>query len=84
MHASLETVNSLSLENHLAGEFGNATTGTPCDVDELGAEVVHTVHSVVEVLNTLSSLGGEILEREGGAAIGLCLGEHLFDVHGGR
>lgn len=84
MHASLEAVDSLSLENHLAGELRNATTSTPCDVDELGAKIVHAVHSVVKVLNTLSGLGREILKGEGGMAIGLCFREHLLDVHDGR
>ena len=84
MHASLKAIDGLSLKNHLAGELGNATASTPGDVDELGAKVVHAVHSVVKVLNTLRSLGREVLKGEGGTAIGLCLGEHLFDVHDGR
>lgn len=82
VHTGLEAVNSLSLENHLAGQLGDAASGAPCDVNELGAEVVHAIHTVVEVLNTLGGLGGEVLEGEGGLAAPLGVGEHLLDMHG--
>jgi hypothetical protein len=81
MHASLKTIDSLSLKNHLAGELGNAATSAPCNIDKLGTEVVHAIHTIIKVLNTLGGLGREVLEREGGLATPLRLAEHVLDMH---
>lgn len=83
VHAGLETVHRLGLQDHLAGELGNASAGTPGDVDELGTKVVHAIHAVVEVLDTLSRLGREVFEGKGGRTRPFGLGEEILDVHGG-
>lgn len=84
MHAGLKTVDGLGLDDHLAGQLGSLATGTPGDVDELGTKVIHAVHSLVQVLDTLGGLGREVLEGEGRLAGPLGVGEHVFDVHVGR
>ncbi len=83
MHARLEAEVRLGLDDHLGGQLGDASAGAPGDVDELGAEMVHTLDTVVEVLHTLCGLGREVLEREGRFAGPLGLGQHLSDVHVG-
>ena len=53
MHACLEAVNRLGNLDHLAGQLGEAATGSPGKVNKLGSETVHAVHTVVEVLHAL-------------------------------
>ena len=54
---------------------------TPGNVDECWPKVVHTVHAVVQILDSLRSLGGE--EFEGDSRLVLLVGEgkHGGDVH---
>lgn len=66
MHTRLEAIDGLSLEDHFAGELGNAAASTPGDVNELGAEVVHAIHAFVEVLDTLCRLGGKYSKEKDG------------------
>ncbi|KAH3681623.1 hypothetical protein WICPIJ_007413 [Wickerhamomyces pijperi] len=55
----------------LEGGVGESTTSTPGDIDELRVVVVHSVHSVVQVLDTLTGLWNEEFERE--SRLGVCI-----------
>ncbi len=58
-----------------------SATRTPCYVDESGTEVMHAVHTVIEVLYTLCSLGREEFEGEGRFALAVSRTELGRDVH---
>ena len=59
------------------------STGSPCDVDEGRAQIVHAVHSVVEVLDTLSGLRREEFEGERSLFLAMGLRELGRDMHDG-
>lgn len=83
VHAGFHTEEGLGLDDHLVGQLGDATTSSPGDVDELGAEHEHALHTVVQVLDTLSGLRREVLEGERGLMSPLGLLEHVPDMHVG-
>lgn len=55
---------------------------SPCHINEGGTKVVHAVHAIVEVLDSLSGFWREELEGECSFAglLGIC--QFLRDVHG--
>ena len=82
MHACLQAVGCLSDSHNLAGERGETTAGTPCDINEGWTEAVHTVHAVIQVLDTLRGLGWEELEGVCRRVVGAGRQQFLGDVHG--
>jgi hypothetical protein len=56
-------------------------SSAPSDVNESRAKIVHAVHSVIKILDTLCSLGREELEREGGFVLLVSQLELLRDMH---
>ena len=81
VHTRLQTICRLGNLNHLTREVAQTATGTPRDIDERWSEVVHTIHAVVEVLNSLHGLGREEFERKRRPALLVRVLELLRDVH---
>ena len=55
---------------------------SPGYVNEGRSQIMHTIHSVVKILDTLGSLGREELEGEGRFAMLVRSSKLLGDVHG--
>jgi hypothetical protein len=56
VHTRLEAIDGLGDFDHFAGQLGVAPTGAPCEINELGTEAMHAVHTIVEILDTLGNV----------------------------
>ena len=81
VHTGFQSVYGLSHIDHFTRQIGVSTPGAPSDIDERGAKSVHAVHSVVEVLHTLSRLRREEFEGDAGPPCGFILGDLVLDMH---
>lgn len=58
------------------------TASTPGHIDKSRSQIVHAVHTIVEILYTLSCLGWEELEGKGWFSLGGAGRQLLGDMHG--